>query len=402
MKLRLRTIFWSLVGVAVIAAAAVSMLPQPVPVEVREVDRGRVQITIDEDGRTRIRDRYVVSSPVAGRSSRITLRPGDPVTQSAAVLVRIQPAAPALLDARTVAEARARVAANEASAKRAQAALEEAKSLLDLAESTLGRLQKLAQQGSVADTEVDEARANYLRQLAAFRSAKFNQEIAQFELQMAQAALEVTVDESENGSPPFDLVSPITGQVLRVMQESATFVQPGTPLLEIGNPQDLEIEIDVLSSDAVKIQPGQPVILEHWGGDRPLNGKVRRVEPAAFTKISALGVEEQRVFVLADFDEPGEMTARLGDGYRVEARIVIWQNDNVVRVPTSALFRHGDDWCVFAIDEQQLARRIAVQIGHRNDQVAEVLSGLEPGQSVIAHPGDKIDEGTRVVAQSDM
>lgn len=401
MKLRLRTVFWSLVGIAVIAGAAVSMMPQPVPVEVRQVDRGKVQITIDEDGRTRIRDRYVVSSPVAGRSSRITLRPGDPVTQSATVLARIQPAAPTLLDARTVAEARARVAANEASVQRAEVALEEAKSLLDLAEASLGRLQKLVQQGSVAETEVDEARANYLRQMASFRSAKFNQEIAQFELEMAKAALEVTIDESENGSPPFDLVSPITGQVLRVMQESATFVQPGTPLLEIGNPLDLEIEIDVLSSDAVKIQPGQPVILDHWGGERPLNAKIRRVEPAAFTKISALGVEEQRVFVLADFDEPGDITARLGDGYRVEARIIIWQDDDVVRVPTSALFRHGDDWCVFAIDEQQIARRVVLQVGHRNDQFAEVLSGLEPGDSVIAHPGDKIDEGTRVVPQTE-
>lgn len=401
MKLRLRTVFWSLVGIAVIAGAAVSMMPQPVPVEVRQADRGKVQITIDEDGRTRIRDRYVVSSPVAGRSSRITLRPGDPVTQSATVLARIQPAAPTLLDARTVAEARARVAANEASVQRAEVALEEAKSLLDLAEASLGRLQKLVQQGSVAETEVDEARANYLRQMASFRSAKFNQEIAQFELEMAKAALEVTIDESENGSPPFDLVSPITGQVLRVMQESATFVQPGTPLLEIGNPLDLEIEIDVLSSDAVKIQPGQPVILDHWGGERPLNAKIRRVEPAAFTKISALGVEEQRVFVLADFDEPGDVTARLGDGYRVEARIIIWQDDDVVRVPTSALFRHGDDWCVFAIDEQQIARRVVLQVGHRNDQFAEVLSGLEPGDSVIAHPGDKIDEGTRVVPQTE-
>ena len=392
----MRLFLWAGVAIALIAGAVLSLMPQPIPVDVGEVSRGPMQVTIDEDGRTRIHDRYVVSSPVAGRSMRITLRPGDEVTQGATVLVRIQPARPTLLDARAVAEAQARVDAMQATMKRAGALLDQARAQRELAETRLGRLQKLASQDSVSQNELDQARAEHLLAQARFRSAKFNQEIAQFELKMAEATLSYTTDDEGTQAEPFELVSPITGQVLRVMQESATFVQPGTPLLEIGNPRDLEIEIDVLSTDAVKISAGDPVLLEHWGGDQPLRAKVRRVEPAAFTKISALGVEEQRVHVLADFDEPNQAIERLGDGYRIEASIVIWQADDVLRIPTAALFRANRDWTSFAVTDSNRVRRHTLQLGHRNDDWAEVLGGIEEGQAVVLYPGDQIETNVKV------
>jgi HlyD family secretion protein len=241
-----------------------------------------------------------------------------------------------------------------------------------------------------------------------YRAAKFAEEIARFELEMAQAALirtrpmDTSQDEDDEvGRQVFEIRAPIDGRVLRLILESAKVVTAGTELLEVGDPADLEVEIDVLSKDAVRVKPGQTVLLEQWGGDEPLQGVVRLVEPAGFTKISALGVEEQRVNVIVDFTDPPETRASLGDSFRVEARIIVWQGQDVLKVPISAMFRHQDQWAVFAVDAQQTARWRAIRIGHRNGMEAEVLEGLESNEIVIMHPSDRVADGVKVVARKD-
>ncbi len=229
------------------------------------------------------------------------------------------------------------------------------------------------------------------------RAAIYAQHIAKYELDLAKAALIRTQTDEEPDYSDFEIYSPITGRVLRVLQESATVVSPGTPLIEVGDPTDLEVVVDVLSSDAVKITEGTDVRLERWGGEETLNGTVRLVEPAAFTKLSALGVEEQRVNVIIDLVEPVEERKTLGDGYRVEARIVVWREADVAKVPSAALFREQGEWAVFVVDESRLARLTHVQLGKQNDEYAQVVGGLNAGDTVVMHPSDKLDDGVKIV-----
>jgi HlyD family secretion protein len=421
-----------------VAAVIYAMLPQPVQVDTARVSRGELLVTIDEDGKTRIKERYFVSTPVGGRLERISFKPGDEVTASDTLLAVIQPSDPDLLDAREIALNQARVKAAESNLDRAIARREQAKVALDLAEANFGRASQLHATGAVPDEEFEISEAEYRTRSGLYRASQFEERIAQFELEQARAALlhvqggvpltEETpaADDGAAGgdvpaqptgtTPPtggdeaadtaprpiktsFEIHAPISGRVLNVMQESATVVTPGTALLELGDPADLEIVIDVLSSDAVKIPEHAEVILEEWGGNEPLKAIVRLVEPAAFTKISALGVEEQRVNVIADFRNPPADIDRLGDAYRVEARIVIWRGEDVLQIPTSALVRHGDEWSVFQIGPEGRAIRSSVKIGHRNDRMAQVLSGLTEGQDVVLYPSDLVREGVPLVAR---
>ena len=289
----------------------------------------------------------------------------------------------------------------EAALKRADPAVETARADLEFAESELARKRKLKQAKSVSDAALQEAARIYRNSAEAFRSATFAAEIAKFELEQAKAALMPARNKrGETADWRFQIDSPITGRVLRVFQESTAVVTPGAALLEVGDPTDLELEIDVLSSDAVKILPDQEVIIEHWGGDRALKGTVRLVEPSAFLKISALGVEEQRVNVIVDLVDSVEARPTLGDGFRVEVRIVVWNSNDVLQVPASALFREGDDWLVFRIDNG-FAHKQIVQLGHRNAMVAEVLGGVTEGETVIAHPSDAIADGVEVKARDE-
>jgi HlyD family secretion protein len=298
--------------------------------------------------------------------------------------------------------------------------LESTRHELNFAEAELARKRGARQQNAISESELDEAEYIYRQRSEQFRSSKLAQEIAQFELQQAQAALirskprvldqpvpqpndEAAGDgnskdaEHANGGNGWNLpiYSPINGHVLRVFQESAAVVTPGTPLLELGDPEDLEVEIDVLSRDAVKVKPGDLVLLEHWGGERPLEGHVRVVEPSGFTKISTLGVEEQRVYVIVDLAEPPEKRRTLGDGFRVEARIVIDEAPNALKVPTSALFRAGDQSAVFQVVDG-VVREQPVKIGRQNGLEAEILEGLKEGDKVVLHPSDRIEAGVKV------
>jgi HlyD family secretion protein len=390
-----RTLLFLLFLLAVAAAIAYAFWPQPLDVELGAVSRGQLTVTVDEDGQTRIKERYVVAAPLAGRLLRIELKPGDHVTAGQA-LATIEPHEPELLDPRAVAQAQAKVHAAESLLERVGPTMERARVELERARKELKRVQDLAQRNVVAQNQLDDAEMVFRSREQDCKAAKFAEDIAKFELEMAQAALlrkrPAQDQPPENGR--FEIHAPVPGKVLRVVQESETVVQAGTRLLELGDPEQLEVEVDVLSSDAVKIRPGSRAWLEQWGGEQRLLGKVRLVEPSAFTKVSALGVEEQRVWVIIDFDR-GQKPPTLADGFRVEARIVVWEQADVLQVPTGALFRSGDAWAVFVAEDGRAQLRV-IKLGQRNSLQAQVLDGLNAGTQVILHPSDKVRDGVRV------
>jgi HlyD family secretion protein len=395
MRFSLKTFIWSSVALALAFAIGFALLPKPVDVEYATATEGPLRVTVQEDGKTRIRETYVVSAPVSGRLSRIELEEGDSCNVDSLLAV-ILPSNPAILDARARAEALARLHAAEATLQRAESASVQAEIKNDLNSSKYERIQALMKSQVVSQDEFDTAKADYLSAKQAVAVARFDTEIARFELEMAQAAVSQFNDSSsDSAAEPFEIHSPISGRVLRVLQESSTVVAVGAPLLELGDPQNLEIVIDVLSTDAVRIKPGAELTIEHWGGDAPLRGNVRVVEPAAFTKVSSLGVEEQRVNIIADFNEPPERIATLGHAYRVEARITVKQLANALLIPNSALFRHQRQWCVLAIVDDRAALR-PVTIGLQSESHAQILAGLSPGERVVVYPNDDLRPGARV------
>lgn len=369
-----------------------AMRPQSQPVDAVTVARGPLLVSIDEEGETRVRDRYVVSSPLAARILRIELEPGDEVKAETSVLVTLKPTAPTLLDARTVAESQARVRAAEASLATAKAQRDQALAEVRYADADLVRIAKLHQESIVSKEQLDEATLRADTRREAQRAAEAATRTAQFQLEVARAALRT---EGGDNAAPIEIRSPIDGVVLRRLRESEAVVAPGEALLELGSPRDIEIVSDLLSTDAVKIRPGSRVLIEQWGGEKPLEGKVRRVEPSGFTKISALGVEEQRVNVVIDLVSPREEWPTLGDGFRVEVRIVVWEKADVLKVPTGALFRRGDEWAVFVVAAGHAEER-RIRLGQRNGFEAEVLEGLAAGDQVVLHPSDQITAGVPV------
>ena len=387
-----------------LAAAAIGLMlvwafrPQPVVVETGRVETGSLEVTVNEDGRTRIRERYVVSAPLTGKLDRISLHPGDPVEEGKTLIARIQPTDPQLLDPSAKAQAEARVNGAEAAKKQAQAQVDRSELESRYATTEMERRKGLLAHKVSTQEEYDAAEQRALTSAKDLRAAEFALQVAEFEYEQARAVL-VRSGTGAAGEGSHEILAPVSGRVLRVIEESATIAQPGLKLLEIGDPTDLEIEVDVLSRDAIAIRPGARVIIEHWGGDTVLLGRVRIVEPSAFTKVSALGVEEQRVNVIVDFTSPVEERIALGDAFRVEVRIVTWLGEAVRLVPVGALFRHEGKWAVFAAEVGH-ARLTPVGIGHANDRVAEVLSGLEEGGSVILYPSDKVRDGVSIVSRS--
>lgn len=394
----LRKVPLVLVVVAVVAWLVYGFWPQPEDVDVAAVQRGSLLVTVNEDGKTRIREKYVVSAPVSGKLLRQELRAGDLVRQGKTVLALIEPSDPSLLDARATAEAKARVRADEASQAQSQAGLSRAKESYELAKSEYERAESLIQRGAITQAEFDRHQQQERIAEADVRAAEFARKVADFELQLAQAALIRTRGSAVPGSKStMTILAPVSGRVLRVFQESAGVVTRSTRLIEVGDPLDLEMQIDVLSTDAVRIRPGAKVLVEHWGGDQTLTGSVRVVEPAGFLKISALGVEEQRVNVIADFLDPLEKRETLGDGYRVEARIVVDEAKDTLLVPAGVLFRDGEDWCVFQVVDGR-ARLRRVETGRSNGRKTEIVQGLEADDVVILHPSDEVSDGVGVKA----
>ena len=390
------------VVVAIVAAIGYGLVPEPREVDLATIEQGDIRVTVDQDGKTRILERYVVSTPLAGRLLRIDLDPGDELIAGETLLATIEPRDPDLLDARSIAQAEARVNAADVALQKMVPMLEEAQATKEFAENELSRAREAhrLRPQAVSESDLENKLMAFRTSTTMLRTAKHNEEIARFELQQARAALirskpQDSAQPSPGGGWDFAIRSPIDGRVLRVFQESSAVVSAGTPLLELGDPRDLEVEIDVLSHDAVKIPQGARVILEHWGGNKTLQGTVRLVEPAAFTKISTLGVEEQRVNVIVDLLDPPADRKSLGDGFRVEARIIVEEASDVLKVPTSALFRQGTDWAVFlAVDGVAKLRKVT--LGLQNGLAAEVLAGLVAGDSVVVHPGDDVADGTAI------
>ncbi len=395
MKRITRWILALVVTAALVVAIAFAIRPTPVPVEAQRVISARLIQSIDEEGETRIRERYVVSSPLTGRVRRITLDPGDPVLADQTTLAVLEPTSPELLDPRALAEAEARVLAGEAAVRRAEASVSRESAAYDLAEKELGRIAGARAQGGSSQQELDAAESAERTAAQARRGAVFTVEIARYELEMARSALLYARGEPDGQREGMSLRSPIDGAVLRVLQESSAVIDPGTPLLEIGDPRDLELVIDVLSVDAVKVHPGDRVIVDHWGGHSPLDATVRVVEPSAFTKVSALGIEEQRVNIIADLDTPPAERDTLGDQFHVEARIVIWEAEDVLQIPTSAVFRSGDGQAVYLIEDGRAVLR-HIQVGRRGGRFTQIVDSLVEDELVILHPSDKLRPGVRI------
>lgn len=399
MKKRRIDWLWVLLAIAVAAGAAYALWPRRVVVDVAAVTRGPLVVTVDEDGKTRVKERFIVTAPLSGQMLRMDLDEGDLVEAGQTLLASIEPVDPTLLDARTRSEAEARVRSAEAARHQAAAGVEEAREAHEIARHEFERIAPLVKTKAMTESEFDRAEHEERLRAQALRSAEFAQRVAEFELEVAQAALLRTrPGQDHDAGERLELRSPITGRVLRVLQESATVVTPGLPLLELGDAHDMEIEVDVLSSDAAQIRPGARVILEQWGGPKPLEARVRLVEPSGFLKISSLGVEEQRVNVIADFVSPPGEREGLGDAYRVEARIVIWETPETTIVPAGCLFRSGGEWAIYVVENGR-ARLARVKVGRTSGTETEVLSGLAPGAAVILHPGDNVTEGTRVISR---
>lgn len=414
-----KTIFWTIAVAIVAALVYLGIRPKPVEVDFGTVVRGPLVVTVNEDGETRIREPYLISAPLAGRLLRVKLEPGDSIKKDD-VLAAIDPGEPGLLDARTEAEAQARANAAEAAHARSQSQLEIAKADADQAQRYLDRDLGRLERGNISDATLEDTEHALRVAKGNLAAAQSSLEISKFELEQAKAALLYSKSLGNPDEPTdrhFEIRSPIDGVVLRRFQESSTVIPGGERILEIGDPHDLEIRIDVLSQDAVRIQPGQRIMIEHWGGKETLTAWVRRVEPSAFTKISALGVDEQRVWVYGNFAAPEQteegqvadstglndaLGHSLGDAYRIEARIAVSEQANVLKVPAGALFRDGDnngenDWSVYRANEEGKAVKVPIVVGERNDLEAAVISGLEEGDRVVQHPSDKVSPGTLLV-----
>jgi HlyD family secretion protein len=405
---------WFVAAAVVIAlglALAWAFAPRPVEVELAPVTQGRFETTIDEDGKTRLAERYLVSAPVAGRLARITLKEGDAVALDTP-LAQLSSVLPAMLDERTLRELQARVEAAQDNVVRAGTRIARAQVSVEQARNEARRSEQLAQQGFIAPTKLDTDRLATQAAQREVESAAAERRIAEHDVEQARAALgAMRLPASTAGQRGFTVRAPVAGRVLRVLQASEGTVALGTPLLELGDTARLEIVAELLTNDAMAARPGSRVLIERWGGPATLEGRVRSVEPAAFTKVSALGVEEQRVRVVIDLASPLAEWQALGDGYRVSVRIVTLAEDQAVQVPVSAVFplpADGTDadgggaaaarFAVF-VAEGGRARQVPVQLGARNGRAAWVRSGLAPGQQVIVYPPAAVREGVRVAAR---
>lgn len=383
----MRRLGWAVVAVAMVAGIAWLLQPEPLTVDVAQVRRGPMQVTLDERGELRSRDHFSIAAPVSGRLMRIEPRDGDPVEEGQ-VLARI---APLPLGARERDERVARLAAAEAVQREAAQNAQRAQAELEQARRERERADRLAGQGYVSPQLAEQARTAEVSAGLATEAARFRERAAAAEVRVARAALLGPEDRAAAGAGTLVAVrAPLAGRVLRVPDRSERVVAAGAPLMTLADTTRLEAVIEMLSTEAVRVRPGMPVLLE--GGGAPLRATVRLVEPFAFTKVSALGIEEKRTHVIADLGEP---PAELGDGYRVEARVVVWSADDALLLPASAVFRCGEGWCAFAVQGGK-ARRLALELGQRNAMEVQVLGGLAEGDSVVRHPGNDLEDGARI------
>jgi len=388
-----------LTGIGALTAgllAVVALRTEPMPVDLVEVARGPMRVSVDVEGKTRIAEIYEVSAPVSGTAQRAPVRVGDAVEAGRTVVAVVTPAAPTPLDPRSRVQAEAAVREAEAGLEVARSAMAQAEEELALAQSEFRRAGALVERGVATLTRLETAEQQLAIRQAATEAARSGLALAQGTLDRARAALiEPGVSGSMNGCC-LEITAPVDGRVLEVDVLSERPVSAGTRLLSIGQPDDLEIVADILSTDAVRLAPGVPAIVERWGGPRPLEARISRIEPSAYTKVSALGIEEQRVDVIFDLLSPPEDRPALGDGFSVFLRVIEWQGEDVLQLPLGALFRHDGGWAVFVVDDGR-ARLRAVKTGRSNSETIEVLDGLAAGERVILHPGARIADGVKIV-----
>lgn len=401
----LKQLGWVLAAGLGLAGVAWFAWPQPIPVDLATVAVGPLEVTVDDDARTNVRHVYTVSAPVAGKVLRIShpadhsdisRHVGDLVTAAETIVAVMQPTTPSFIDARSREQLQAEVAAADAGVQQAEADVHRLEAALDFSRTEYQRAQALARTQSISVQASDKAKFDVETNEAALASAK-----AQVDVRRSlRASLAAQLTDPSNLAAPTDpacciqIRAPVTGRVLKVVQESEAEIPAGAPLIEIGDPADLEVVADLLSSDAVQISPGSKVRIDGWGGST-IEGRVTRVDPAGFLKVSALGIEEQRVRVTIDFVDPPEVWSRLGHDYRVIIHVTVWSAPNALTAPVGALFRKGDDWAVFVVKDGR-ARATLVRVDHRNSRAAEIVSGLSAGNRVVLHPSDRVSEGTAV------
>jgi len=395
-----RVVIWVVLLGAMAAGLVFAFWPQAVPVDFVTLARGPMLVSVDEEGETRVKNVYELSAPLTGRALRIYAEIGDPVIATKTVVARIEPIDPSFLDLRSEAQAQAELAAAKAARVLAAAELERAEAELEYATAEFQRANRLVRGETISERTFDRAKLDFKSAQAAVSTARASLRMRDSEVEQARAQLmsPVAAAEQRGNCECVSITAPVSGRILRILHKSEGVVQAGDILVEIGDPEDLEIVADLLSSDAVRVSPGQRVIIEDWGGEGTLAGRVLRVEPTGFTKVSALGIEEQRVNIVIDFTGEAAAWRQLGHGFRVEVRIVLWEDDKVLKVPLSALFRVGEQWTVF-VEEDGRARRRAVTLGHFSAREAEVLDGLAEGESVVMHPSDQVTDGVRIVAR---
>ncbi len=383
---------------ALLGTIAWAMWPKPIAVELAELRKGPLLVTVDEEGKTRIKDVYSVSAPITGKLIRLALLAGDRVKKDVTAVAIIEPTAPPFLDVRVTRELESQIEAGKAAVALAEAEVNSAAAELEFAENELTRARALSRSKTISERALERTRIDADTRRALLARAKAGLEVRKRELESARARLTAPEEAWKSEVPAGCCVTvraPVSGRVLRLIQESERVVTAGTPLVEIGDPANLELVVELLSVDAVKVREGATATIEAWGG-APLAARVTRVEPAGFTKVSALGIEEQRVRTILQVQAAGDAADRLGHEFRVLAKINVYEARNAVRVPISALFRKRDQWTVYAV-EQGRARAVPVEIGQRNTSFAEVLKGLSEGAMVVLHPSDRIVEGARVV-----
>lgn len=396
--LNFRTIFWGAAAIALLVLAALAIRPQPVAVDLAAVERGPMAVTVRDEGYTRIRDVYAVSAPVGGRLLRVEREPGDRVEPDE-VLARIVPVNPSMLDVRTEQSAEAALASARAALDFAQAEVERVAAERSLAETEEQRAAQLLERGTIAQDAYDRASVALRSARAGEQTARANVRMRQAEIEAAAAQLLRVEDGDALTGEVLAIRAPSAGQVLLVHQESETILSPGSPILDMGDPYDLEIVAEILSEDAVQIEPGARVDILEWGGaGAVLRGRVRLVEPFGFEEVSALGVKEQRVNVIIDLLDPEEAWRGLGHGFRIEAEIVLWETASAVQLPVSALFRHDGGWACFVAENGRASLR-PIRIGRSNGEVAEVLDGVEVNETVVLYASDSVEAGAAIMAR---
>lgn len=393
-----RAVAWSVFTIAGAAAAIWFAWPQPVPVDMAAVKTGPMSVFVEDEGMTRVRDVHAVSAPIGGKVTRTPLHVGDKVVGAQTVVAVMEPASPGFLDNRSREELRADLAAARAGVEFARHEVKRKEAALSLAQSEFRRAEALVEKNVAASEALDKATAAIEENKHALASAKSMLDVRQSEMAAIQARLSAPAADPDvtnaTAAREVRIRAPVSGRVLKIHQESEAVVKAGTPLVDIGDPRNLEVVADLLSTDAVRIEVGAPVQIVDWGGP-PVNGRVERIDPAGFKKISALGIEELRVRTVIALTDPEGKWSRLGHEFRVNVKIMLWNDDDALKFPVAALFRSGDEWAVFAVSHGK-ARVQTVKIGHRNNDEAEVLSGLKEGDMVVLHPSDRISDGVSV------